>query len=64
LSVEADEDIDVEGGDDAGTGPDAGGATKPRRRTRSAVGKQSASATPAAVSVVKGREEKEEEEEE
>jgi hypothetical protein len=36
--VEADEDTDVEGGDDAGAGPDAGGAAKPRHRTRSVGG--------------------------
>jgi hypothetical protein len=41
------------GGDDAGAGPDAGGAAKPRRRIRSAVGKQSASAIAAAISAVK-----------
>jgi hypothetical protein len=52
--VEADEDTGDETRDgDDGTGPDAGGATKPRRRTRSAVGKQSASAVAAAVSAVK-----------
>jgi hypothetical protein len=58
LSVEADEDTDVEGGDDAGTDPDAGGAAKPRRRTRSAVGNQSASAAAAIVSAVKAAEKK------
>jgi hypothetical protein len=58
-SVEADEDTDAEAKDDAGTGPDAGGATKPRRRTRSAVGKQSASAAAAAVSAVEAAEKKE-----
>jgi hypothetical protein len=57
-SVEADENTDVEDGDDAGVGPDASGAAKPRRRTRSAVGKQSASATAAAVSAVKAPEKK------
>jgi hypothetical protein len=31
--VEADEDTDVEVGGDAGTGSDAGGATKSRRKT-------------------------------
>jgi hypothetical protein len=53
-SVEADEDTDVEGGDgDAGTGPDVGGAMKPRRQTRSAVGKKSASTVAATISAVK-----------
>jgi hypothetical protein len=57
--VEADEDIGNEAGDgDVGTGPDAGGAAKPRRRTRSVVGKQSASAVAAAVSVVQVAEKK------
>jgi hypothetical protein len=58
-SVEADEDTgdEVRGGD-AGTGPDAGGAAKPQCRTRSVVGKQSASAVAAAVSVVKAAEKK------
>jgi hypothetical protein len=51
--VEADEDTDAGAEGDAGTGPDTRGATKPQRRTRSAVGKQSASAAVAAVSVVK-----------
>jgi hypothetical protein len=58
LSVEADEDTNVEGGDDAGTGPEASGAAKPRRRTRSAVGKQSASAVATVVSAVKATEKK------
>jgi hypothetical protein len=53
-SVEADE---VRNGD-AGIDPDAGGAVKPRRRTRSAVGKQLASAVAAAVSAVKAAEKK------
>jgi hypothetical protein len=58
-SVEADEDTDVEGEDgDAGTGPDVGGAVKPRRRTRSAVGKKSASTIAAAISAVKVAEKK------
>jgi hypothetical protein len=58
-SVEADEDTgDEAGGGDAGTGPDASGAANPRRRTRSAVGKQSASAVAAAVSAVKATEKK------
>jgi hypothetical protein len=62
-SVEADEDTSDEAGDgDAGTGPDAGGAMKSRCRTRSAVGKQSASAVAAAVSALKAVEEEEEEE--
>jgi hypothetical protein len=53
-SVEADEDTDVE----AGTDPDAGGAVKPRRRTRSTVGKKSASAVVGAISAVKAAEQK------
>jgi ATP-dependent exoDNAse (exonuclease V) beta subunit len=58
-SVKADEDTgDEVGGCDAGAGPDADGAAKPRCRTRSAVGKQSASAIAAAVSAVKAAEKK------
>jgi hypothetical protein len=57
-SVEADEDTGDEAGDDAGISPDAGGAMKFRRRTRSAVGKQSASSTAAAASSVKAAEKK------
>jgi hypothetical protein len=53
LSVEADEDTDAESGVD----PDAG-VMKSRRRTRSAVGKQSASAATAVVSAVKAAEKK------
>jgi hypothetical protein len=53
-SVEADEDTDAE----AGTDPDAGGAMKSRRRTRSTVGKKSASAVAAAISAVKAAEQK------
>jgi hypothetical protein len=53
-SVEADKDTDAE----AGTDPDAGGAAKPHRRTRSTVGKKSASAVAAAISVVKAAEQK------
>jgi hypothetical protein len=57
--VEAEEDTGDEAGDgNAGTVPDVGGAAKPRRRTRSAVGKQSASAVAAAVCVVKAAEKK------
>jgi hypothetical protein len=56
-SVEADEDTDAEAGEDARTGSDAGGVAKPQRRTRSVVGKQSASAA-AAVSAVKAAEKK------
>jgi hypothetical protein len=56
--VEADVDTDVKGGDDARTDPDAGGAAKPRWRTRSAVGKQLASAASVAVSAVKAVEKK------
>jgi hypothetical protein len=59
LSVEADDDTGDKAGDgDVGTDPDAGGAAKPRRRTRLAVGKQSASAVAAAVSAVKAAEKK------
>jgi hypothetical protein len=61
-SVEADEDTgDEAGGGGVGIGPDAGGAAKPQRRTRSAVGKQSvsaAAAAAAAVSAVKATEKK------
>jgi hypothetical protein len=57
-SVEADEDTDAEAGDDVGMGPDAGGAAKPQRRTRSLAGKQSASAAAAAISAVKAAEKK------
>jgi hypothetical protein len=53
-SVEADEDTTAE----AGTDQDAGGAVKPRRRTRSTVGKKSASAVVAAISAVKAVEQK------
>jgi hypothetical protein len=57
--VEADEDTgDEAGGGNAGTHPDAGGDTKPRRRTKSAVGKQSASAVAPVVSAVKAAEKK------
>jgi actin-related protein len=52
--VEADEDTDAE----AGTDPDAGGAVKSRRRTRSTVRKKSASAVAAAISEVKAAEQK------
>jgi hypothetical protein len=54
-SVEANEDTDAEAGGDAGTGPSVGGAEK--RRTRSAVGKQLASAA-AVVSAVQVAEKK------
>jgi hypothetical protein len=59
-SVEGDEDTgDKAGGGDADATPDAGGAAKARRRTRSAVGKQSASAAAAAaISAVKAAEKK------
>jgi hypothetical protein len=53
-SVEADEDTDVE----AGTDPDTRGAMKPWRRTRSTVGKKSASVVTAAISTVKAAEQK------
>jgi hypothetical protein len=52
-SVEADEDTDAE----AGADPDAG-VVKSRRRTRSTVGKKSASAVAAAISAVKAVEQK------
>jgi hypothetical protein len=39
-SVEADEDADNEVGGEAGTGPEASGATKPRCKTRAAAAKQ------------------------
>jgi hypothetical protein len=54
LSVEANEDTDAE----AGTDPDAGGAAKPRHRTKLTVGKKSASAVAAAISAVKVAEKK------
>jgi hypothetical protein len=58
-SVEADEDTgDKAGGGDAEATPDAGGTAKARCRTRSAVGKQSASAAAAAISAVKAAEKK------
>jgi hypothetical protein len=57
-SVEADEDTDVEVGGDAGTGSNAGGVAKSRRKTRSVVAKQSASSAAAAVSAVKAAEKK------
>jgi hypothetical protein len=53
-SVEADEDTDA----GAGIDPDAGGAVKPQRRTRSTVGKKSASAIAVAISAVKAAEQK------
>jgi hypothetical protein len=53
-SVEADKDTDAE----ARTDPDAGGAVKSRRGTRSTVGKKSASAVAAAISAVKAAEQK------
>jgi hypothetical protein len=57
--VEADEDTGNEAGDgDVGIGSDAGGATKPWRRTRSAMGKQSALAIAAAIFAVKAAEKK------
>jgi hypothetical protein len=58
LSVKANENTNVEGGDDTGAGPDAGGTAKPRLRTRSALGKQSASAVAATVSAVKATKKK------
>jgi hypothetical protein len=56
--VEADEDTDIEVGDNAGTGPDIGGAMKSRRKTRSTVTKQSASTAAAAISAVNAAEKK------
>jgi hypothetical protein len=53
-SVEADDDTDAE----TGTDPDAGGAVKSWRRTRSTVGKKSASAVAAAISTVKAAEQR------
>jgi hypothetical protein len=52
-SVEADEDTNAE----TGANPDAG-VVKSQRRTRSAVGKKSASAVAAAISAVKAAEQK------
>jgi hypothetical protein len=58
-SMEADEDTGDEArSGDVGAGPDAGGVAKPRRRTRSAVGKQSALAVVVAVFAVKAAEKK------
>jgi hypothetical protein len=58
-SVEAGEDTgDKAGDDEAGTGPDASGAVKSWRRTRSTVDKKSASAVDAAISAVKAAEQK------
>jgi delta 1-pyrroline-5-carboxylate dehydrogenase len=56
--VEADDTSDEAGDGDAGTGPDAGGAAKSRRMTRSAVRKQLTSAVVAAVSAVKAAKKK------
>jgi hypothetical protein len=53
-SVEVEEDTDAEDGID----PDVGGAVKSRHRTRSTVGKKTASAVAAAISVVKVAEQK------
>jgi hypothetical protein len=41
-SVEADEDTDTKVGGDAETGPEVGSAAKPKRKTRAAASKQSA----------------------
>jgi hypothetical protein len=58
-SVEADENTGEEAGDgNAGAAPNAGGAVKTRCRTRSAVGKQSASVVVAVVSAIKAAEKK------
>jgi hypothetical protein len=56
--VEADEDTDIEVGGDTGMGPDPGGPVKSRRKTMSAVAKQSASSAATAVSAVKAAEKK------
>jgi hypothetical protein len=56
--VEADEDTDIEIGGDARAGPNAGGAAKSQRKTRSVVAKQSATTAAAAVSAVKAAEKK------
>jgi hypothetical protein len=52
-SVEADEDTDPEVGDDAGTRPEANRAVKPRRKTRAATAKQSASTATVKVMAAK-----------
>jgi hypothetical protein len=56
--VEADEDTNVEVGGDVVTGPDASGAAKSRRKTRSVAAKQSVTKTSVAVSAVKAAEKK------
>jgi hypothetical protein len=53
-SMEPDEDTDAE----AGTDPDAGHTVKSRRRTRSMIGKKSASVVAATISTVKAAEQK------
>jgi hypothetical protein len=53
-SVEAEEDTNA----DTGADLDAGGAVKSRRKTRSTVGKKSASVVAAAISAVKAAEQK------
>jgi hypothetical protein len=57
-SVEADEDTDAEAGGDVGTDPGAGVATNSQHRTRSAVGKQSASTAADVVCAVKATKKK------
>jgi hypothetical protein len=57
-SVEADEDTDPEVSGDAGTGPEASSAMKPRRKTWVVVAKLSASTAAAKVAVVKTAEKK------
>jgi hypothetical protein len=52
-SVEAHEDTDTEVSGDARTSPDVGSATKPRRKTRAAVTKQSVSTAAVKVTAVK-----------
>jgi delta 1-pyrroline-5-carboxylate dehydrogenase len=56
VDVDADTDTKVSG--DSGTGPDAGGPAKSRRKTRAAVAKQSATTIAATVSTVKAAEKK------
>jgi hypothetical protein len=51
--VEAHEDTDTEVSGDARTSPDVGSATKPRRKTRAAVTKQSVSTAAVKVTAVK-----------
>jgi hypothetical protein len=57
-SVEADEDTDTKVGGDTGMGPEVGGIAKPRRKTRAAAAKQSATTAPAKARTVKAVEKK------